>query len=104
MATDIANIHYPGWPFEKVGGEDPRPMYFGEYFFPVCHEQTDVQIDPGLRELWGQGCAEPDSDFSRACAADFDRPPAEARDKAGRLDRDREFQPLDWRLDLGFPR
>jgi beta-galactosidase len=83
MATDIANIHYPGWPFEQVGGNDPRPMYFGEFFFPVCHEQTDVQIDPGLRELWGQGCAEPDSDFSRACAADFDRPPQKPGIKPG---------------------
>jgi hypothetical protein len=83
MATDIANIHYPSWPFEKVGGSDPRPLYFGEFFFPVCHEQTDVQIDPGLRELWGQGCAEPDSDFSRACVADFERPPLKPGIKPG---------------------
>ncbi len=74
-STDIANWHYPSWPFEAVAAGDARPLYFGEYFFPVCHEQTDVAIDPGLRELWGQGQAEPDSAFARACAKDMDKPP-----------------------------
>jgi hypothetical protein len=83
LATDIANVHYPSWPFEKVAESDRRPLYFGEFFFPVCHEQTDVQIDPGLRELWGQGCAEPDSDFSHLCAADFERPPLKPGIKPG---------------------
>jgi beta-galactosidase len=73
--TDIANWHYPPWPFNTVFAGDSRPLYFGEYFFPVCHEQTDVALDPGLRELWGQGQAEPDSAFARACAKDFEKPP-----------------------------
>jgi beta-galactosidase len=74
-ATDIANIHYPAMPYDDVLKDDPRPLFLGEYFFPVCHEQTDVAIDPGLRELWGQGSAEPDSAFARACSQDFDKPP-----------------------------
>lgn len=73
--TDIANTHYPSWPFDAAFAGDPRPVYFGEYFFPICHEQTDVSIDPGLRELWGQGQAEPDSEFGLACARDSEKPP-----------------------------
>ena len=37
----------------------------GEYFFPVCHEQTDVAIDPGLREFFGMGHADPGSETAR---------------------------------------
>ena len=73
--TDIANWHYPSWPYDSVFAGDTRPVYFGEYFFPICHEQTDVAIDPGLRELWGFGHADPDSAFARACAADYAKPP-----------------------------
>ena len=81
--TDIANIHYPSMPYDDVLKDDPRPLFLGEYFFPVCHEQTDVAIDPGLRELWGQGSAEPDSAFGRACALDYDKPPLKPGIKPG---------------------
>ena len=81
--ADIANVHYPAWPPDNILAGDPRPLYFGEYFFPVCHEQTDVAIDPGLRELWGQGHAEPDSDFGKACAADLSKPPLKPGLKPG---------------------
>jgi hypothetical protein len=73
--TDIANLHYPAWPYDGEFAKDSRPIYLGEYFFEVTHEQTDVRIDPGLRELWGLGHAEPESAFSRACAPDFDKGP-----------------------------
>jgi hypothetical protein len=82
-ATDIANIHYPAMPYDDVLKDDPRPLLLGEYFFPICHEQTDVSINPGLRELWGQGSAEPDSTFGRACAVDFDKPPLKPGIKPG---------------------
>jgi len=72
--TDIANWHYPPASLD-VYHSDPRPVYFGEYFFPICHEQTDVRIDPGLRELWGQGQAEPESAFAKACLEDMNKPP-----------------------------
>jgi beta-galactosidase len=81
--TDIANIHYPPMPYDEVLKDDPRPLFLGEYFFPICHEQTDVAINPGLRELWGLGHAEPDSAFARACALDFDRPPLKPGLKPG---------------------
>jgi hypothetical protein len=81
--TDIANIHYPPMPYDDVLKDDPRPLFLGEYFFPVCHEQTDVRINPGLRELWGQGSAEPDSAFARACALDYDKPPLKPGIKPG---------------------
>jgi hypothetical protein len=82
-ATDVANIHYPPMPYDDVLKDDPRPLFLGEYFFPICHEQTDVSINPGLRELWGQGSAEPDSAFARACAADYDKPPLKPGIKPG---------------------
>ncbi|SPE59352.1 putative Beta-galactosidase [Verrucomicrobia bacterium] len=72
--TDIANWHYPAWPYDSLFANDPRPIYLGEYFYEVTHEQTDVQIDPGLRELWGQGLAEPDSAFGRAHTLEYAKP------------------------------
>jgi beta-galactosidase len=72
--TDIANWHYPPASFD-VYRDDPRPVYFGEYFFPICHEQTDVRIDPGLRELWGQGQADPDSAFAKQFIDDAQKSP-----------------------------
>lgn len=68
---DIANLHYPPMPYDALSPDDPRPLLLGEYFFPVCHEQTDVRINPGLRELWAHGHAEPDSEWGRDCAASF---------------------------------
>lgn len=73
--TDIANWHYPSWPWTNHFAGDPRPLFFGEFFFPICHEQTDVRIDPGLRELWGHGHAEPESAFAKAQAVEFAKPP-----------------------------
>lgn len=71
---DIANVHYPKMPFDDYDKDDPRPLLLGEYFFPVCHEQTDVRRNPGLRELWGAGHSEPESAYARTIAADFDWP------------------------------
>jgi len=71
---DIANLHYPPMPYDEHLKGDPRPILLGEYLFPVCHEQTDVNINPGLRELWGCGHSDPDSDWATACAASFDLP------------------------------
>ena len=73
--TDIANLHYPSYPYDSGYAGDPRPIYLGEYFFEITHEQTDVSIDPGLRELWGHGQAEPDSAFALALIPGFDKPP-----------------------------
>ena len=73
--TDIANLHYPAYPYDSGYTNDPRPIYLGEYFFEITHEQTDVSIDPGLRELWGQGQAEPDSAFAQALVPGFSKPP-----------------------------
>jgi beta-galactosidase len=69
---DIANLHYAPMPFDAQLKDDPRPLFWGEYWFPVCHEQTDVRIDPGLRELWGHGHADPDSAWGRFCASNYD--------------------------------
>jgi len=71
---DIANVHYPRMPFDDYDKDDPRPLLLGEYFFPVCHEQTDVMRNPGLRELWGAGHSDPDSDYARACGKEFEQP------------------------------
>jgi beta-galactosidase len=70
---DIANLHYPPMPYDAQLEGDPRPILLGEYFFPLCHEQTDMRVDPGLRELWGHGHADPDSAWGRFCASSVDR-------------------------------
>ena len=44
----------------------------GSAFFSVYHERTDVAIDPGLRELWAHGSADPASDWGKACIENFD--------------------------------
>lgn len=72
MICDIYNVHYPPMPYDEVNKGDPRPLFLGEYFFPVCHEQTDVSINPGLRELWGAGQSDPDSDYAKQCATSYD--------------------------------
>jgi hypothetical protein len=74
-ATDIANLHYPSYPYDGGFANDSRPVYLGEYFFELCHSQTDLAIDPGKRELWGQGQAEPTSPFALALIPGFDEPP-----------------------------
>lgn len=71
---DIANAHYPPMPYDEALKDDPRPLFLGEYLFPVCHEQTDVNINPGLRELWGHGHADPESDYAKLCAQSFNSP------------------------------
>lgn len=71
---DIGNMHYPLMPYADHVKNDPRPFVLGEYFYPVCHEQTDVRINPGLRELWGAGHSDPDSEFGKACATSYDKP------------------------------
>ncbi|NLH99621.1 MAG: hypothetical protein GX446_09045 [Chthonomonadales bacterium] len=71
---DIANVHYPRMPFDDYDRDDPRPLLLGEYFFPICHEQTDVRRNPGLRELWGAGHSDPTSDYGKACAREFSWP------------------------------
>jgi hypothetical protein len=72
---DLANRHYPGMPYEDAAPATGQPLVLGEYNFPICHEQTDVMVDPGLRELWGHGHAEPDSAYARECAESFSLPP-----------------------------
>ena len=63
--VDIKNVHYPPMPYNEQAKGDPRPILLDEYFFPVCHEQTDVRIDPGLREFYGFGHSDPESAFAR---------------------------------------
>lgn len=67
VTCDIRNRHYQELPYDKIFPNDPRPFLHGECFFLVYHERTDVTIDPGLRELWAEGSADPTSEYSRAC-------------------------------------
>ena len=71
---EIANLHYAPMPYDDQIKDDPRPIVLGEYFFPVCHEQTDVRINPGLRELFGFGHSDPESAWGRQCAESFTKP------------------------------
>ncbi|MCC6123453.1 MAG: hypothetical protein IT426_00675 [Pirellulales bacterium] len=72
--VELKNLHYPPMPYDEQAKGDPRPIVLGEYFFPVCHEQTDVRINPGLREFYGFGHSDPDSAFARECAESFTKP------------------------------
>jgi hypothetical protein len=71
---EIANLHYPPMPYAEQAADDPRPLLLGEYFFPVCHEQTDVAINPGLREFFGAGHSDPKSAWGQHCAAAYLKP------------------------------
>ena len=71
---DIGNIHYPAMPYDVQASDDPRPLVFGEYDFPICHEQTEARINPGLREFFGAGHSDPGSAWARACAESFTKP------------------------------
>ncbi len=71
---DIVNRHYLSMPYEDAVKGDPRPFIHGECFFEIYHERTDVGIDPGLRELWAHGSADPTSDFAKSCIDDWNHP------------------------------
>jgi hypothetical protein len=67
VTCDVMNRHYERLPYDQILKEDPRPYMNGECFFEVYHERTDVAIDPGLRELWSHGNAEPASYWAKSC-------------------------------------
>jgi hypothetical protein len=64
---DIVSRHYQNMPYDELLKNDPRPFLHGECFFLVYHERTDVTIDPGLRELWAGGSADPASGWGQSC-------------------------------------
>lgn len=70
VQCDIVNRHYLDPPYVRYK-DDPRPFMHGESYIQIYHEHTDVAINPGLRELWARGSADPASDWGKACLADF---------------------------------
>ena len=64
---DIISRHYQNMPYDEILKNDPRPLLHGECFFLVYHERTDVAINPGLRELWASGSADPASGWGKSC-------------------------------------
>jgi hypothetical protein len=72
---DIVNRHYLGMPFDAAVPNDPRPFLHGECFFEVYHSRTDVGIDPGLRELWAMGNADPNAPAAKALAQSLGQSP-----------------------------
>ena len=71
VTCDIISRHYQEMPYDQILKDDPRPFLHGESFFLVYHERTDVAINPGLRELWAHGSADPASDWGRACVENW---------------------------------
>jgi hypothetical protein len=67
VTCDIMNRHYQNLPYDQILKDDPRPFMHGECFFLVYHERTDVAIDPGLRQWWASGNANPASDWGKSC-------------------------------------
>lgn len=74
VTCDIMNRHYQSMPYDEILKDDPRPFMHGECFFEVYHERTDVAIDPGLRELWAHGSADPASDWGKSCIENLNGP------------------------------
>lgn len=71
VICDIMNRHYQPLPYDQILKDDPRPFMHGECFFLVYHERTDVAIDPGLRQWWAAGSADPASDWGKGCIANL---------------------------------
>jgi beta-galactosidase len=67
VTCDIISRHYQKMPYDEILKDDPRPFLHGECFFLVYHERTDVAINPGLRELWAAGSANPASEWGKSC-------------------------------------
>lgn len=67
VTCDIISRHYQHMPYDNILKDDPRPFLHGECFFLVYHERTDVAIDPGLRQLWAAGNADPNSAWGKSC-------------------------------------
>lgn len=67
VTSDIMNRHYQKLPYDEILKDDSRPFMHGECFFEVYHERTDMTIDPGLRELWASGSANPNSEWGKSC-------------------------------------
>ncbi|HEX3624125.1 MAG TPA: glycoside hydrolase family 2 TIM barrel-domain containing protein [Verrucomicrobiae bacterium] len=67
VTCDIVSRHYQHMPYDNILKDDPRPFFHGECFFLVYHERTDVAIDPGLRQLWAAGNADPNSAWGQSC-------------------------------------
>ena len=65
VTCDIISRHYQPMPYDEILKDDPRPFLHGECFFEVYHERTDVAINPGLRELWAAGSADPNSEWGK---------------------------------------
>jgi hypothetical protein len=74
VTCDIMNRHYQNMPYDQILPDDARPLMHGECFFEVYHEKTDVAVDPGLRQLWACGSADPASDWGRACIENLRAP------------------------------
>ena len=66
-STDINSLHYQEMPYDGIVKDDPRPFLHGECYFEVYHERIDVAINPGLRELWAAGSADPNSEWGKSC-------------------------------------
>ena len=64
---EIISRHYQNMPYDGILKDDPRPFLHGECFFLVYHERIDVAINPGLRELWAAGSADPNSPWGKSC-------------------------------------
>jgi hypothetical protein len=72
VTCDIISRHYQPMPYDGLLKDDKRPFLHGECFFEVYHERTEVDINPGLRELWAAGSADPSSDWGEACIKSWD--------------------------------
>ncbi len=71
VTCDIISRHYQPMPYDEILPHDTRPFLHGECFFETYHERSDVAIDPGLRELWAAGSADPNSEWGKTCTKNW---------------------------------
>jgi hypothetical protein len=72
VTCDIISRHYQPMPYDEILKHDRRPFLHGECFFETYHERTDVASNPGLRQLWAAGSADPNSEWGKACIKNWD--------------------------------
>ncbi len=53
--TQVANIHYPGPGGPARADLVGRPVLFGEYCHVADYDRSEVETDPGIRDIWGEG-------------------------------------------------
>jgi hypothetical protein len=56
--TELISMHYPGLGAPAAVAKSAKPRIFDEYIHLNCYNRRELETDPGLRDVWGEGFAE----------------------------------------------